>query len=982
MNGPHRHKSGGLIDRTQPVAFTFDGRAYQGFTGDTLASALLANGVSLMGRSFKQHRPRGVLSAGYEEPNALVGAGSEGRFEPNTRATDLFIYPGLTTISQNRIGPLAYDLGAVNQLISPFIPAGFYYKTFLGPPALWKFYEHFIRAMAGLGKPPRLPDPDLFERRASECDIAIVGSGPAGLTAALRAARAGARVTLIEWDERLGGSLLSDPATLDGKDGRAFVEACEKELSGLGVRILKRATAYGFYDHQSLHVAQKCVEPGQAPASGGVSQRLWRVYAKRIVIAAGEIERPLAFSHNDRPGVMLAGAAGAYLNRYGVAAGGRAIFATQSNSAYRSALALSQSGVSIDGLIDSRAEAEVDAGLVKQAREHFSVHFETRPVEALTTRLGVKGLVAHGPKGSMRLQGDLIGVNGGATPSVHLHMQAGGGLDWNAVAGGFTPGLARQDQISLGACAGLDDLNQILLHAWEATGRLAGALGFDGATGEPPQAEACAPNAARANFVPAPGVKPKQTFVDPQNDVTLFDVDLAWREGYRSVEHLKRYTTLGMATDQGKTSNLIGLSRLAQNADKTPPDIGLTTFRPPFLPTTFGLLIGEDKGFHCTALRRPPLYAVHAALDPPWQPVGYWRRPRAYCRQGESVVQAGVREARRVRTACGLTDVSTLGKFEICGPDAAAFLEILCATSVGKLKVGRGRYTFMMREDGLVNDDGTVWRLEEDRYLLTSSTGGADRMAHLISYIRNILRPDLKVAIANQQEHYAALAVAGPKAKAALSRVLDFAEPPPHMGLATGTIAGTRALVLAASYSGERAFEIYVTSSEARTVWSAALAAVEAEGGVPYGLEALEILRIEKGHVETGGEIDGRTSAHDLRLEKMLNPRGGYIGEAGMNRPFFQDPQRLQLVGLESLEGAIPEGSMLVEKAGDAAQGHVTGSGLRTLQSGFIALGLLQGGRSREGETLTCWSGVRKQAVRARIVAPHFYDPQGALYRD
>jgi sarcosine oxidase subunit alpha len=540
----------------------------------------------------------------------------------------------------------------------------------------------------------------------------------------------------------------------------------------------------------------------------------------------------------------------------------------------------------------------------------------------------------------MAWEADLLAVSGGFTPVVHLHMQAGGTLDWNEDAQAFIPASSRQNVTTIGGAA------------------------------EP-----------QPIFKMVPVAKPKKSFIDFQNDVTLADVDLAWAEGYRSVEHLKRYTTLGMATDQGKLSNMAALGRLAEKQGVAIPEAGLTTFRPPYTPVTMGLLAGagaKDAGAH---VRRLALYDLHAAKNPIWQPLGYWFRPRAYPISGESLAQAALREAKSVRNNVGMTDVSTLAKFEVSGPDATAFLEIICATTVSKLAVGRGRYTFMLREDGFVFDDGTVWRLDENRYLLTSSTGGADRMATHISYVRQYLCPHLRVSAVNVQEHYAGIAVAGPKAKAVLTTLIGE-EPPRHMSTVPAVISGVPVIILAASYSGERAFEIYISASDAATVWAACEAEVMKIGGALFGLEAMEFLRIEKGHLVVGGEVDGRMTPHDLALDKMLNKAGGYIGASGLARPALAEAGRRQLVGLEALEGDIPEGAMLIPNEGASPQGHVSAAAFRIIEGGSVALGQLVDGFSRHGEILIASSPTRGQKARVRVVAPHFYDPAGERYRD
>jgi sarcosine oxidase subunit alpha len=962
------------------VRFTFDGRPYTGVAGDTLASALLANGLALFGRSFKYHRPRGVLAAGVEEPNALVGAGTGGRFEPNTRATDLFIYEGLVAESQNRWPSLNFDIGAANRLIARFIPAGFYYKTFFGGPRLWMLYEHFIRRAAGLGRAPTAPEADRFQHRAASCDVLVVGSGPAGLAAASAAAAAGARVILVEQDDRLGGSLLRDSASIDGRTSADWAEGVRGQVQAVGGRVLTRTTAIGFWDHGLVTLAERLCEAGQTPPEGQPAQRLWRVRPRRAVLAMGAIERPLLFSGNDTPGVMLSSAVRTYVKRFGVLPGERVVIATCDDDAYLTALSILEAGGEVAAVLDSRASA--DSEIVRAVTMRAPVHFDARPVKALGGKQGVTALEARVGAKPMAFAGDLIAVSGGFTPVVHLHMQAGGGLDWDEASGAFIPTAARQNQISAGASAGKDGLEAHLTDGWRAGSDAATQAGFHAPEGPAPVGIGARPEALGrgAAYEPAPDVYLKTAFVDYQNDVTAADLDLAWREGYRSVEHLKRYTTLGMATDQGKTSNMVGLTRLAKAEGRPPPAVGLTTFRPPYTPVTLGALAGEAVGAHMAPQRRMVLYDLHQAQDPLWQPSGYWSRPRAFPRSGEDLMQAAMREARAVRTTLGLTDVSTLAKFEVVGPDAAALLERVCATTVAKLAVGRGRYTFMLREDGFVIDDGTVWRLEETRYLLTSSTGGADRMIAHISYVRKVLAPELKVSVANVQEHWAAGAFAGPLARAALAELLDI-EPPRHMSAAKGRIVGVPVQVLAASYSGERAFEVYAASHQMEAVWRALARAVETRGGALYGLEALELLRIEKGHIEVGAEIDGRRTPADLGLVKMLNSKGGYVGAACLGRPALSAPDRLTVVGL-SAEGAIPEGAMLLPSKGAAPEGHVTSAGARLTGEGGVALGLLRGGAERLGQTLLAASPTRGRTVTVQVVPPHFHDPAGERYRD
>ncbi|WP_295493137.1 2Fe-2S iron-sulfur cluster-binding protein [Sphingorhabdus sp. EL138] len=910
------------------TTFRFDGTTYTAQAGDTLAAALLRNGIGLVGRSFKYHRPRGIMTAGVEEPNALVTVGEGGRAEPNTRATDVFVYEGLVAKSQNRWPNLSFDVGAVLGLAAPALSAGFYYKTFFGSAKKWMFYEYFIRKAAGLGNAPTLADPDRFSQRAAFCDVLVVGAGPAGMQAALDAAESGKRVILVEQDNILAPSLLRDRQEQDAD----WINATAERIRAAGGVILTRTTASGYWEHDLVTLTQRISEPGQIPAQG-VAQRLWHVRAGQVILATGSIERPMAFAHNDRPGVMLSQAVRTYVHRFGVVPGKRVVIATNNDDAYKSAQALKDAGAHIVAILDARpAPAGANSG--------HRVYNDAVPLSTKGARHCLKSVSALVDGKAMDWDADLLAVSGGFTPVVHLHMQAGGTLDWNEDAQAFIPASSRQNVTTIGGAA------------------------------EP-----------QAIFQMVPVSSPKKSFIDFQNDVTLADVDLAWAEGYRSVEHLKRYTTLGMATDQGKLSNMAALGRLAEKQGVAIPEAGLTTFRPPYTPVTMGLIAGasaKDAGAH---VRRLALYDLHAAKNPIWQPLGYWFRPRAYPTGGETLAQAALREAKAVRNNVGMTDVSTLAKFEVSGPDAAAFLEIICATTVNKLAVGRGRYTFMLREDGFVFDDGTVWRLDKNRYLLTSSTGGADRMATHISYVRQFLCPHLRVSAVNVQEHYAGIAVAGPQAKAVLATLIGE-EPPRHMSTVPAAIAGVPVIILAASYSGERAFEIYVDASQAEAVWAACEAQVNEAGGALYGLEAMEFLRIEKGHLVVGGEVDGRMTPHDLALDKMLNKAGGYIGASGLARPALSEAGRRQLVGLEAIAGDIPEGAMLIPSEGASPQGHVSAAAFRIIAGGSVALGQLTDGFSRHGEILIASSPTRGQQARVRVVAPHFYDAAGERYRD
>jgi heterotetrameric sarcosine oxidase alpha subunit len=956
-------RNGSGIDATE-VPFLFDGKSYAGQAGDTLAAALIANGVNLIARSFKYHRPRGIIAMGVEEPSALVTLGTDLHTEPNVRASDVFLYPGLVANSQNAWPSLRYDIGAINSLLSPLLPAGFYYKTFFGPPKLWMFYESFIRRAAGLGQPPKGPDPDRYGHRAAFCDVLVVGAGPAGLAAALGAAEAGKRVILVEQDFLPGGSLLRESVTIDGVAGAQWARDVVTRIRAAGGRVLTRTTATGHWDDNFVTAVERRVEPGQAgmdQSGGGLAQVLWKMRCGQVILATGALERPLVFAENDLPGIMLAGAARALALRHGVAPGARAVIATSHDEAYRTAFALAGLGVEIVAILDSRAAP--GGPLVDAARAKFPVHADARPVRGLKRGLALGGIEALIGGTKRKFSADCLAISGGMSPVLHLHRMAGGALDYDPVRGAFMPGAGRQNQTTIGAAAGEHDLSAILTGA-----AIDDPLGPVGPT------------------APGPiwrGEAKGKAFVDFQNDVTTGDLALAQREGYVSVEHTKRYTTLGMGTDQGKLGAMVALAQIADVRGLPLPEAGLTTFRPPYTPVTLGTFAGPMRDEHAAPIRGLPLAAAHDALGALWVPAGAWMRPRAYLLPGEGPGAASLREARMVRASVGLVDVSSLGKFEIAGPDALKLVEAVCATPMAKLAVGRGRYTVMLREDGMVMDDGTLWRLADDRWLLTSSSGGAARMARHLTYVADVLLGGPRAAAINLSEHWAGIALAGPKSAGMVSDLIGTPAPA-HMGVIPATIAGINVRVLAASYSGERAFEVHVPGNHAPAVFAALLEAAQNLGGGVYGLDAMDHLRVEKGHVVIGAEADGRAIPSDLGLGGMLRKAGGFVGWQGLTRPALADSAgRRQLIGVTSLDGAqIPEGAMLVMREGEEPVGHVTTAAPRVAGDGAIGLGLLVDGASRHGQTLYAWSPTRKQIVPVRIGAPVFYDAEGARYRD
>ncbi len=987
---------GGDIDRAQPLAFTFDGRAYRGFAGDTLASALIANGVRLVGRSFKYHRPRGIYSAGPEEPNALVRLRQGGRAEPNTRATMVELYDGLAAESQNRWPSLMLDVGQLNDLVSPFIPAGFYYKTFMGPGrGAWMFYEKHIRRAAGLGVAATEPDPDRYEKRSLWCDVLVVGGGPAGLAAALAAADTGARVVLADERASFGGTLRRERRTIAGKPGTDWVAGSVAALSGnASVTLLPRTTVFGYYDHNGIAAVERVQDHVAVPGDFLPRQRLWNIRAKRVVLATGAIEQPLVFAGNDRPGVMLAAAARAYANQYAVRPGRRAVIATGSDDAYRTALDLATAGVAIAAVVDHRPIP--DGPLVRAARARGIDVLAGHAVAAATGMFGVDGVEvvrvdADGRavgNGVHRLDCDLVCASGGWQPSVHLHSQSGARPVYDERLAAFVPGAPKQAEASVGAARGSYALGDCLGEGFAGGAAAAKEAGFGG--GAAPVAPECddAREEAPRPLWKAPrvaGVRGK-AFVDIQDDVTEKDVALAHREGYVSVEHLKRYTTLGMGTDQGKTSNLPGHAIMAGLRGESMQAVGTTTFRPPYTPVPFGVFAGRELGRHFQPIRRTPMHDWHAANGATFVEAGLWLRAQVYMKPGEDIHAAIAREVKAVRGNVGICDVSTLGKIDVQGPDAAKFLDRVYCNTFSTLPVGKARYGLMLREDGMVTDDGTTSRIAEHRYFMTTTTANAGKVMTHLEYYLQCVWPELKVQVASVTEQWAGIAIAGPRSREVLQRAMTGiglgGNELPFMGVADGLLAGIPARVFRISFSGELAYEVNVPSDRGIEAWEALMAAGRPLGVVPYGLEAMGVMRIEKGHV-VGAELDGRTTPGDLNMERLVARKKDFIGKPLLARPGLVDPKRKRLVGLVPVDGRtrIRAGAQLVEDPRAPAPvpmlGHVTSACFSATLGHPIAMALVEGGLARKGETLAAAFPVRDESVAVRVVDPVFFDPKG-----
>ncbi|AWN48712.1 sarcosine oxidase subunit alpha [Methylobacterium terrae] len=989
MAQPFRLSRGGRIDRTRPVRFTFNGRAIEGFHGDSVASALLANGIHLVGRSFKYHRPRGILSHGPDEPSALLSVDrGPGRIDPNNRASVVEARDGLKTLSQNHWPSLEHDIGAVNDLLSPVFVAGFYYKTFMWPRTFWdKVYEPFIRAAAGLGKAPAVADPDRYANRHAHCDVLVVGAGPAGLAAALAAARTGKRVILADEGPEPGGSLLHDAtAEIDGRPAAEWLSATLAELdSRENVVLLSRTTAFGYYNHNHVALAERVTDhlpnPGTAPR-----ERLWQVRAGEVVLAGGSHERPLVFADNDRPGIMLAESVRVFVNRYGVAPGRRIVFATSGASAYAAALDAEAAGLAVT-LVDLRTEAECGPELAR---------LKAAGVEVLTghTVVGAKGtkrvtglivapLDRDGRCGARRvLDCDCVGMSGGWTPAVHLFSQSRGKLvyDWDIDA--FVPGTSAQSERSAGAAKGTYDLAAILQEGFAAGAGAAGSderrtftasptpTGFQPVRAMPTDAD---PGKVRA-------------FVDFQNDVTAKDIKLAVREGFHSIEHVKRYTTTGMATDQGKTSNMNALGIVAGQLDKTLPGVGTTTFRPPYTPVTFGTLVGPARHALFDPIRTTPIHDWAEAHGATFENVALWRRAWYFPKNGEDIHAAVARECEAVRKGVGIFDASTLGKIEVVGPDAAEFMNRIYINPWLKLEVGRCRYGLMLKEDGYILDDGVVARIAPDCFHVTTTTGGAPRvLAHMEDYLQTEW-PDLRVFLTSTTEQWAVIALQGPKAREVIAPLVDgidlSPEAFPHMAMRTGTICGVPTRLFRVSFTGELGFEINVPSDHAKAVWEAVWEAGQPHGITPYGTETMHVLRAEKGYIIIGQETDGTVTPDDVGLAGMIaKAKKDFVGKRSLARPDVVASGRKQLVGLVTDDSrlVLDEGAQIVADPGQPIPmrmlGHVTSSYWSPNCGRSIAMALVADGRALQGTHLHVTTP--EGFARVTVVDPVFFDPKG-----
>jgi heterotetrameric sarcosine oxidase alpha subunit len=980
---PRRLSSGGRIDRDRALGFTLEGRVLSGFAGDTLASALLANDIRLVGRSFKYHRPRGFVAAGVEEPNGLFTLGTGGRTTPNVAATVTELYEGLAAKRQNGSPSVDFDLMAINSLLAPLLGAGFYYKTFMGPrQGSWMFYEPFIRRAAGLGRALHERDPDRYETRYQHADVAVIGAGPAGLAAARAAGESGARVVLIEQDSMLGGRLLSSRTDDVLETLRRDMERAVENLPTL--EILRRTTALGLYDGNMLSLVTRFSDGQPDPNRGEPLEVVTTLCAKAIIFATGAIERPLIFGDNDRPGVMLASAAQSYLNRYAVAIGRRVVVATNNDAAWYSAAELARGGAGVT-VVDQRTE--VDATLRQLAEEsRLSVEIGTVVTRALGRRwvAGVR-MAAIDAARERTLDCDLLLMSGGWSGAVHLTSHNGAKPVYRSDIDSFVPGTLAAGHFAAGAVTGASRLSEAIAGGAAAGSNAALHTGFTApALADVTAALPDIPYRVEPARKPRTGLRAK-AFVDFQSDVTTRDVSAALQEGFQSVEHLKRYTTLGMGTDQGKTSNVSAVGLVAELRGVGLSAAGTTTFRPPYTPVSVGALAGRNIGQHFRPVRRSPLHDWHLANGAALIEAGPWLRAWYYRWAGDTVLSAYVEEMRLVRSAVGLADVSSLGKIDVQGPDAAELLNRVYVNGFAKLPVGKARYGVMLNDNATVLDDGTTARFAATKYFMTTTTAQAAEVMSHLEFLLQTAWVDLNVQVVSVTDEWAGMSIAGPKARAALELSLpgqDFSDAAlPHMGCREVDVDGVPLRTMRLSFSGELAYELYVPAGYGIALWERLLARAAPLGIRPYGLEALASLRIEKGHV-AGLELDRRTTLDDLGLGRMAAKEKAYVGRELRDRPDLKNPQRWSLVGLECLESNLRlRGGAILFASGEPLAGHgrgyVTSVTWSTELNKYIALGLYKGGLASEGQEVVCAYPLKGENVRARIVSPVFIDAQG-----
>ncbi len=997
MSENFRLDQGGLINRNKKISFKFNGKKYFGYEGDTLASALLANGVHLVGRSFKYHRPRGFFGAGVDEPYAIVQMNRNNEVDPNVRATEQELFEGLEAKSVNCWPNVNFDIGAINNFLNKFFPAGFYYKTFMWPKSFWyKIYEPIIRKAAGFGAASIKHDKERYEHKYEYCDLLIAGTGPSGLASAYAAAKNGAKVILAEDKSRYGGSLLTSEVTIGNQSGQEWAEQIISELKSMPNVIVKnRSQVFGYYDHNMLVMSERVSDHLPKTDKYTPKQRLWYIRAEEVVISSGSIERPLVFGNNDAPGVMLSSAAKEYLKIYGVLVGKKPIIFTNNDSGYETAIEFKKNGVD-PIVLDTRKDPNSE--IIKEAKElNINIKFSYVVVAAKGYKKVNSADIAKISDDKKVLSNienikcDCICVSGFWTPTIHLASQSGNKTKFKEEIDAFVPSHSKQKETTLGSANGIFTLEETLKTSFGKGSELSKQItNKENKISIPTVVEKKSSKHDKFWCVPLPEGKNYKRFLDFQNDVAVSDIQLALREGYRSIEHVKRYTTLGMATDQGKTSNLNGLQLVSEVENKVVPQVGHTTFRPPYTPVTIGAIVGREVGKHSKPTRKSPMHYWHEKNNAVFVDAGVWLRPRYYKQGNENLFEASKREAKNVRQNVGVCDVTTLGKIDIKGPDSAEFLNRVYTNAWLKLPVGKARYGVMLREDGIVMDDGTTTRISENHYHMTTTTAQAPNVLSHLEYYLQLVWPELNVNVVSSTEQWAGAAIAGPKSRDVLQKLfpdLDVSnEGLPFMGYMEGNLFGVNAKIFRISFSGELAYEVNVESDNGNYMWEKIIEIGKEFNIQPYGTEALSTLRIEMGHV-AGSELDGRTIPYDNSLEGLVSKKKDFIGKRSLSKKAYVEPDRQKVVGVVPLDKktSIPEGSYIVKdakaKLPNPKLGHVSASCWSVEYDNPFSLAIIKDGKNMIGQKLFAMSPLKNKTIPVEIVSSHYVDPKGERVR-
>ena len=997
MSQPFRLNKEGLINRNKKISFTFNGKKLFGYEGDTIASALIANGIHLVGRSFKYHRPRGFFGAGVEEPNAKLQVEFNGHSEPNVNATEMELVEGLSATSQNCWPSVNFDIGAINNFLKMFFPAGFYYKTFMWPKSFWyKIYEPFIRKAAGLGVASTEKDKERYEHKFEYCDLLVTGSGPSGLASAYAAAKNGAKVILAEDKPRFGGTLLTDDVSIDNLSGKDWAEKIITELKSMpNVTVKNRSQVFGYYDHNMLVMFERVSDHLEKKSKFTPRQRLWYIRAKETILSTGSIERPIVFGNNDTPGIFLSAAAKEYMKVYGVLVGKKPLIFTNNDSAYETALEFKKNNVE-PIILDTREEHSSE--LIDEAKSKgIDIRFTHGVIVAngykkvKSAKIGKLNKDKNSFEKIETINCDCICVSGFWTPSVHLASQSGNKLKYEEKIDAFIPDKKKQHETSVGAANGSFTLEESLKNGFENGSNLSAKI-------TDTKTEIAIPNVNEKKYgahdkfwcMPLPKNENPKRFVDFQNDVSVSDIEIALREGYRSIEHVKRYTTLGMATDQGRTSNLNGLQLVSNIENKIVPEVGHTTFRPPFTPITIGTIVGREVGMEYMPTRKTPMHEWHEKNNAVFVDAGAWKRPRYYKQGNETLFEASKREAKNVRENVGICDVTTLGKIDIKGPDAAEFLNRVYTNAWMKLPVGKARYGLMLREDGIVMDDGTTTRISENHYHMTTTTAQAANVLSHLEYYLQIVWPELNVNVVSTTEQWAGAAIAGPKSRDMLSKLypdLDVSNDAlPFMGYKEAEFFGVPSRIFRISFSGELAYEINVKSDHGIFMWEKMMEVGKEFGNQPYGTEALSTLRIEMGHV-AGPELDGRTIPSDVSLNGLVSKKKDFIGKNSLGREAFNVESRQKIVGLIPIDrkSSIPEGSHIVQdqnaKLPNPKLGHVSSSCWSVENNNPFSLAIMKDGKNMIGKKFFAVSPLKNKSIEVEVISSHYVDPEGKRVR-